>query len=447
MGGGLRSLVPSPCSIANARRLWHRTYHDTPEVGFRMDIRRILQVVLGALIASILLLGAVIVYQLTREPSTVVVRNVQEDEQEETTEESQHKWEGRGEQAVALVQETSIGELDQKTRSHLSRDDVSTLGALVEHGWFVEHRLHTSDFESAGWRAEWWGETKYGASYYRVQYAFRDGAVVVGPTWLVDLKRDEVVPKNVLARVATSPEEGISSEYYDKSEEVVSAMTRHTFDSGLTLAGALLLYFERRTTDREDDLQGWTIQHDRDALFTAYFQWREDDRTIYAEFDFDYDRKALKAVNLHAANIMQRGEQFESSDPVDILPTHYNPDARRPGAQWTGPARDQYRDPDKRDHLDALGTVLHKQEMIGALEWLLRVRTKTPEQFDKCKSDRNCKWNPEERDDGTYRVTYIYDLGEGEQTIGWDVDLEDEALEPVDRVSRLAYRVVHLRNQ
>jgi hypothetical protein len=411
-----------------------------------MDVRRLLQIVLGILVALILLLGGLIVYRLTREPSTVVVQDVQ-GATEETTEETEHEWEGRDQEAIDLVRNTSIDKLDDETAEHLSASDVSTLGDLVEDDGFVEHRLHASTFEPEGWEAEWWGETKYGAAYYLVRYSFRDARIRIGPEWLVDLEREKVVPKNVSAEVVDSPADGTESEYYDKFEEVVSAMTRHTFDSGLTLAGALLLYFDQRTSQEKDDLLGWTIQHDRNALFTAYFQWKEGNETIYAEFDFDYDRKALKAVNLHAANIMRRGEQFESSEPVDVLPRHYEPDARRAAARWTGAAGEQYRDPDNRDYFRALDAVLSKDQMIGALEWLLRVRAKTPDQFEACKRERRCKWKPESLDDGGYRVTYIYNLDGEKKTIAWTVDLDEESIEPVDRISRLAYRVVYPRNR
>ncbi len=411
-----------------------------------METRTILQIVLGVVGAAVILLGGVIAYELTRGPVTVVERTFEEVEQ--TEKEEKNKWEDRGESAIELVEQEPVGEMDDETREMLGDGDV-TIGEVMENEEFVSEKLNIDGPERQGWKAEWWGETKYGAHFYLVTHAFEDKAVTIGPNWLVSLKEDKVVPKNIPAKVATEPATGVDSEYYDKSKEVVSAITKHTFDSGVTLAGALVLYFVRRAGNESDNtIFGWTIQHERNQLFKAYFQWREGDETTYAEFDFDYERKALKAVNLHAGNLMREGEKMEATDELSILPNSYDPDARRPSDRWTGRAAKAYRDPNNRPRFNALGAVLSKEDLIDSIEWVLRSKGMKADQFERCKKNRKCRWKPEKKDEELYRVTYLYNLGEGDQKIGWEVDLsaDEPELDPVGRVSELAYRVVFPRN-
>ncbi len=412
-----------------------------------METRTILQIVLGVVGVAVVALGGLIAYELTRGATTTIVEQSLE-QPEETDEVEKNEWEDREAEAIELVEQEPVGELDEETREMLGTDEL-TVGEAMEHDGFVAEKLNLEGPSRKGWQAEWWGETKYGAHFYLVTYVFEEGAVRIGPNWLVSLEHEKVVPKNVTARVATDPANGVESEYYDKDREVVSAMTRHTFETGVTLAGALIMYFERRASESDrDTIVGWTIQHERDQLFTAYFQWREEEETTYAEFEFDYDRKALKAVNLHAGNLMREGEEFDRPDELSILPKSYDPDARRPSARWTGSAAEAYENPKHRDRFNALGAVLSKDDLIDSLEWVLRSQGMKADEFEQCKKERKCRWKPEQQEDERYRVTYLYNLGKGDEKIQWDVDLsgDEPEVSPVGGVSKLAYRVVFPRN-
>lgn len=421
-----------------------------------METREILQIALGIIGVAVVGLGGLIAYELTKKPATVVDQSVASAEEAEPVE--KNPWEGRGDEAIAQVKEASVGELGESVREllELGEDEESggeetdgegpklTVGELVKSKKFVKEKLERDPEEAAGWRASWWGETKFGDGYYEVTYAFKNGIIEVGPTWVVDLKKGEVAAKNVGAKVVTEPAKGVESEYYGKAQEVISAMSKHTFENGLTLGGALLVYFERRAKDEADTILGWSIQHERGPIFRAYFQWKRKGENNYAEYVFDYDRKALRADSLHAANIMKVGAQFEAMEPVDILPTSYNPTAARAAYRWTGRARTLYRNPNNRPPLRALDMVLSDADLIGSLEWLLRSQAKTPDQFETCKKERNCKWIPTKKDDH-FKVTYVYDLGDGQESIAWKVFPDDERIEPLDRVSKLAFRVVRAR--
>jgi hypothetical protein len=350
-------------------------------------------------------------------------------------------------------------------------EDVKTpVSELLEDEKFVKEKLKITSAEASGWEATWWGETKFGPQYYLVRFAFADANIRIGPAWLVDLKDQKVVPKNVLARVAENPEKGVKSDYYDKAQQVVSAITNHRFESGVNLGGSLLLYFKQRAeTSDEDTILGWTIDHDRGNKFDAYFQWVEDGSPTYAEFKFDYDRKALKAVNLQAADIMRAGEEFNEEEPVDIMPQSY--EAKK--GFVAGACKKHPKHPGCR----SLASVLSNDALIESLQWMLTGQAKTRTEFEVCKEKHNCRFMPQKKDDKVYRVLYIYNLEkkdkfdprhvddewacqhslkaddkkeeEGWATKGscmaWDINVKSGEITPVDHTSTLAYRAIHPR--
>ncbi len=347
---------------------------------------------------------------------------------------------------------------------------------IVKDKKFVHDKLKLTSAKPVGWDATWWGETKFGPQYYLVRYAFKDAHIMVGPSWLVDLKAQKVVAKNVLAKVVDDPKKGVESEYYDKRQQVVSAITNHRFDSGVTLGGALLLYFSERAKKSDNDtILGWTIEHDRGNKFNAWFQWVEEGEPTYAEFKFDYDCKALKSVNLQAADIMRAGEKFKHTEAVDIMPRTYDAKAHK----WLGPARRACHARRNRSRCKALASVLNEEELVETLEWLLTARANTPEDFEVCKKQHNCRFIPQKKDGNTYRVLYVFNLdkkgefdrrhpdgkwackyslkakqmkkkdknwGSKGQCVAWDVNVKTGKITPVDHTSTLAYRAIHPRS-
>lgn len=407
----------------------------------RMETRTILQIVLGSIIVAIVGLGSFIVYQLTKEAETVVVERVVDAEEKEYV----NPWADKGNAAVALVKAQRVTLSDEDREALKLEEDVPlTLGEIVENEKFVKDKMRISS-EARGWAVEWWGETDFGPHFFLVHYVFEDGAIEVGPEWLVDLKERKVASKNLPSLVAEHPEKGVKSEYYGKEQQVISAIGSHRFDSKMSLAGALLLYFEQRSDASEDDtIVGWTIAHERGNLFKAYFQWVEDGEQTYAEFEFDYDRKALKSVNLQAANIMNVGEDFEKQR-VSVMPTTYNPSASNRASRWTGAARKQCRNPRHRARCNALASILSQKEIVESLEWLLTAQANTAEEFELCKRERRCGWVPQQKDENVFNVKYNYKLHDQERTVSWDVDTRTGDVKPMDRVARLAFSVVRAR--
>lgn len=412
-----------------------------------MDTRLILQIVLGIIVALILVMGVVLLFAFLQDADTVVVDQVAE---EEVDEEQESPWAGQGDAAIAVVQRQEV-----ESDPDVDVGDEATIGELIESEEFVEKTLNLTAVEPDGWDVEWWGETRFGPSYYLVRYNFVDENVVIGPAWLVELRSQKVVPKNVLAEVTTDPEAGVDSEYYDQAQQVVSAMINHRFPTGLNLGGALLLYFEDHVdTADEDEVLGWTVDHSRQQLFEAYFQWTVDGEPVYATFEFDFEEHALRPANLQANEIMRVGEDFGAVDRVSIMPAMYDPDEPVASRRWQGPARNQCRQRAHRDGCEALATILDESELIETLEWTLTTHADSADAFADCQEVQEgqrrpeCRWEPNEHDerDDVYRVEYLYDIGEGEQTIAWNVDLDAERIEPLDPISEVAYRAVRPRS-
>lgn len=410
-----------------------------------MDTRLILQIVLGVVVALVVVVGVLIIVALTKEADTVIVQQVAEDLDEE---ERVNPWAGQGEAAIALVKRFKV-----KSDPGLGDEERQwSVGDLVEDETFQGDKLELGSTEATGWEVEWWGETQYGPYFYRVRYGFRDEGITIGPTWLVNLKSQEVVPKNVLAEVVTDPNAGVDSDYFGQARQVVSAIINHNFPSGINLGGALLAYFqEREEADEEDRVLGWTVSHSRANLFRVYFQWIDRGEAIYAEFEFDFDERALRPVNLQASEIMRVGESFEPIDRVGIMPQNYDPDETIPAHRWQGPARDHCRRRSNRKTCQALATVLDNSGLIETLEWTLTTHADSAEAFRRCQEPQDgkpprCRWTANEKEDNLYRVDYIYDLGDGEERISWDVNVADDELVPGDVFSELAYRAVFPRS-
>jgi hypothetical protein len=435
-----------------------------------MDTRLILQITLGVIGTLILVVGGLIVFELTRDADTEVIERVVERESDEG--EKENPWASLDNRNAAI---SLVKRLETRSKDDDDEDETVRVATLLEDEDFVSDKLKLTSTEPDGWEATWWGETKFGPQYYLVRYVYQDANIRIGPAWLVDLRKQKVVPKNVLAEVAEDPEAGVKSDYYNKSQQVVAAITNHRFDSGVNLGGALLLYFSERAgdTDTDDDtILGWTIDHSRGELFDAYFQWVEDGEPTYAEFQFDYDKKALRAINLQAADIMRAGEEFEHTEQVDIMPQDYDAEANK----WVGGAcRKAKRHPGCR----TLATVLNQGELIESLQWLLTAQANTPEQFEECKEKKNCRFKPEKKDKENYRILYVFNLekkdefdrrhadsewscqhslkaeeerekdknwGKKGRCVAWDVNVKSGEITPVDDTSTLAYRAIRSRS-
>jgi hypothetical protein len=315
---------------------------------------------------------------------------------------------------------------------------------LLETNW-LEKTLGLRG-EKRGWTAVWWGETSFGPSYFLVRHVMRDDAVDLGPEWLVDLKTQRVVPKNQEARLVESLGADEVKDYRDKETEIITMVSQHRFKGGVSLAGAILLYFEnRKATSTASSITGWTVSHDQQTIYLVTFQWKEDERTQYASFEYDYEGKALKAANLQAGEIMRVGESFNRSR-VNIMPGQYDPKARRASKRWKGAARSACNKPRNRMRCEAFASLLGESGIIESLEWLLTARVGSASAFDSCKEERRCKWITKVVEKGGFSVSYHYQIGsQPEVAISWSVGLNPTKILPLDPLAELAFRSVRAR--
>lgn len=442
----------------------------------QMDTRVVLQITLAVLGVLIVLVGGLIVYELMHEGVTQVVEQVVEVQGDTKVEENPWASEANRQAAIKLVARQTVELPEDKGAKKGEEPEATTsVDALLKDEAFIKDKLKLGRAEPLGWAAQWWGETKYGPQFYLVRYAFRDAHIGIGPAWLVDLKSQKVVPKNVLAEVVLNPQAGVKSDYYDKSAQVVSAITNHRFGSGVNLGGALLLYFaENIQKSDKDTILGWTISHDRANQFNAFFQWMENGAATYAEFQFDYDKKALRPVNLQAADIMRAGEQVVHSRPVDIMPQSYNAAQKT----WVGPAKKSCAQAQNQAQCRALATVLNEEALVESLEWLLTGQANKPEDLERCKETHNCRFVPQRKDADNYRILYVFNVAREKSfdprneepewecphtlrvdeeakkkkgwaskgsCVAWDVNAKTSTITPVDTTSTLAYRAIHPR--
>lgn len=402
-------------------------------------------------------LGVYILITFTKKAETVVVTRIIKDEGSQV--EKKNPWEDKGDTAITIVKRQQVivpitpAEGDKKSKKDdAPKEETVSLGDLLKREEFLTKTLKMPASSKPKWTAEWWGETKFGPSFFLVSFSVKDANITVGPEWLVDLKKAKIVPKNVLARVAQQPVKGKQDEFYDKHQQVVSALASHRFESKLNLAGALLMYFEQREEGTKDDkILGWTIEHDRGPLFKAYFQWIEAGEPTYAEFEFDYNRKALKASNLQAANVMRIGEDFEKKERAQIRPGSYDAEAK-PGKRWTGPARKACKSSRARNKCKALAMMFQQREIVEALEWLLTAQVEDADQFEMCKKKRNCSWTSKQEAKDVYKVSYIYNLKKNKDPkakgtrVSWAVNLKSGKIVPEDRRSQASYRAIYPRD-
>lgn len=420
-----------------------------------METRTILQIILATIFLLILGLGGYIAFKFTRKAGTVIVTEVIKDEGEKK--EKINPWATKGATAIELVQRVAVNapaeaspeDKDKKKDVKDAPLEQTTIGALLQRESFWHNTLKMPRESKPEWTVDWWGGTKYGPSFYMVRFAFKDAYITVGPSWLVDLKEAKIVPKNVLARVVMNPVKAVEDTYYDKNRQVVSALVSHRFESGLNLGGALLMYFEQREESAEGDkILGWTIEHDRAQLFKAYFQWIEAGEPTYAEFEFDYDQKALKPANLQAASVMRIGEEFEKRERADIDPSSYDAEAKQEDKRWVGPTRKACQTPKLRDQCKALGSMLDQREVVEALEWLLTAQADSPDDFEACKRAQKCKWTSKPAREGVYLVSYVFNIdGKKENSVSWEVALKDGQISPIDRRSTASWRAIYPRGE
>lgn len=419
-----------------------------------MSKRQILMLVLSltATLVAVLLLAVVLL--LLEKPQVNIVWTQGTEAPKAAKKVKKGKWEGKEKLAIKLIRTLQVpdpaaAEVKGRKKRRKKKDEpppMVSVDKLITDKFF-ESRFKLKDLEAVGWEARFLKK-----SYYFVSYKHREGLINQGPTWLVDVARKKVLPKNIMARAAMNPAEVKVAEYFERERQVIGAIASHSFEGGVKLGGIMLIHFAKLPAHGEDDeISGWTVVHDYGDNYRAYFQWVQGGEPTYADFEFDYAKKALRARNLQAANFMNMGEDFdlESEERARIMPETYDPNAKRAKDRWTGDARRQCSNKDFRKQCQAMATVLKDQSQIEAVEWLLTVLSEEPGAFKACKEKRRCKWSASTDDDNVYRIEYIYDLKQARADevgrVSWEVNLKKGAITPRNKISEMAFLAVHPR--
>ena len=427
-----------------------------------MSKRQILYIVLSFVTTVVLLLIVAVAILLLQKPQVTIVWTKGKEAPAEVKAAARGKWEGKEKLAIKMVKETQVPDPEpdkRKRRKKGEEPETISIDALAERNFF-QTRFKLAGLELVGWEARY-----LKGSYYFVSYNRRDNLVNLGPVWLVDVSRKEVMPKNILARAAMNPEAVNAEQHFAHERQVIGSIANHSFTSGVKLGGIMLIHFSNLTEDKaarkasgkakgakeakeaEDQIVGWTIVHDHGETYRAYFQWTESGEPTYADFEFDYAKKALRSRNLQAANFLNMGNDFQDEVRASIMPSTFKPDAEDPRDAWTGPSRDRCRDKDFKKQCDAMAKILSDASQIEAVEWLLTTQVEGSDAFEQCKRDQRCKWSATTDDNNLYLISYIYNLDKdrGEQHVSWNVNLKSNTITPQDAISQMAFRAVHPR--
>ncbi len=411
-----------------------------------MNKRQILYLVLSFVVTMVVLLGVALTVLLLDKPQVKVVWTKGTEPAKAAKKVKRGKWEGKEKQAIKMVMDLEVlaplTEEDKKKRRKKNEEpEKIAMAKLVKDGFF-EQKFGLADFEGVGWRAFFLKQ-----SYYFVSYQRADGLVNMGPTWLVDVKKRKILPKNAMARAAMNPQQINPKGHFERERQIIGSIANHSFPSGVKLGGIMLIHFATLESQIEDDrIVGWTIVHDYGNNYRAYFQWIENGEATYADFEYDFSKRALRGRNLQAANFMNLGRDFEisSENKVAILPKSYDSKAERLKDRWTGPAKKQCRSKDHRRQCNAMATVLQDAAQIEAVEWLLTVLAEDPQAFEACQNARRCKWFATTDDDNLFKIEYLYDLDmKGEEKVAWEVDLKKRQIIPKNKISEMAFLAVH----
>jgi hypothetical protein len=289
---------------------------------------------------------------------------------------------------------------------------------------------------------EWVARRIESTSVYEVLLRFTWNGLAFGPRWLVQMDPEGMRPEgsdgllatNALARVLETPDATAQWRYFNRSDEVLTALTEHRFESGLRLASSLVVYFaNRETSESRVEVLGWavipeSIDPNGELVYRAYFVWREGDRIEDAVWQVSYQGgvPSFRPRDRRAEEIMGVAAGTDPETLIDIRPMTMRDDV--PPAQESEPCRRALR------HLladvrivESVGAVLAIRAQNVALEY------------------RN--WNVNAVPDAPSRCTveYLYNEASEARSVAWQVDHTNGDRYAVSDVARIAEQTVRMR--
>lgn len=257
------------------------------------------------------------------------------------------------------------------------------LGRSTDGGGSIERRVASRAlegaidlFEETGNPSPQWVSRRAEGSVYEVIYEYRFHGVSFGPRFFVQLDpagpqpagSGGVVPVNALAQQIVRTDPAADLRYFNRSDEIVEALTQHRFESGSRLGSALLIRFLGDGEVEEDEVIGWTvvpheIDPDGELVYLAYFQWYEGEVIEDAIWQVAYRGgvPSFRARDRRADSIMVAGASVRSDSLIDIRPVSMRDLDTPPASE---------RDPRVR----ALRYVLEDDRIVEAVGALLAFR-------------------------------------------------------------------------
>lgn len=410
-----------------------------------------------------LLLVALIVVQVVKRQSSGQEGITAEDVQRKAFQ-TGDPFANRESDAIEIVQEYKVlspeyidafDEAQKSGKAPSTEPSYVTIETLVEDG-YLEKRFNMEFLKRGSWRALHLdtdvGETQIPDPQYEVYLDYQDESVTVGPVWIVDLETGVVIPRNDMASVFGQTIHNYKevAENLERPASVVRAIISHKFDVGIDLGGVFLLHFLKLASasgHEDDSIIGWTVMHEFQDDFSAYFQWVEREEVRVAKFRFNWKNKSLEPRGLLAIDLMAAGENMQSIKPVDIYPKEYNNDLHIPRSErWS--RGHSCRSRDYRQLCTAFVKMLEQQEFVNAMAWLLtNGEADANRRIDQCKEERKCRWhtrqasdeyNPKGRTD-LIEVSYEYEVNGRPHSVHFLVDSGTEVVTPLDKLSQWAY--------
>ena len=368
----------------------------------------------------------------------------------------QDSWAFKEDQAIELVKMFRV-----VTHPDAEENKEETVEQLIRRG-FLQEQEKMKFLVPDDWLAN---HLKPNQPYYEVRFKFKDNLVEVGPVWVVDLETKHVIAINEWAKKIQHVKRVKNNLYLGRLDEVTQAIVNHKFESGIKLGTLLQLhFFKKMEKNPNNKLIGWTIVHEREEIYHAYFQWQEKGNKTYAEWLFDLKNRKLTPMGILARDFMAEGVDFNAKDMPNILPKNYNPETKDIKKRWINDDKKYCKD--NKNECRAKVKILEQQDLMEAVGWFLTTKASNEqflickktkgciwtedkqrdtfnEQFMKCKQNNKCAWNAEKQE-GVFIVFYSFQLDPKAppENIEWSVDLNTGKINPLKSVTALKNKLL-----
>jgi hypothetical protein len=267
-----------------------------------------------------------------------------------------------------------------RLQQHTLDGSTRTIGAQIDARVLAQLEVFAPWPDARGT----WSAARVEGSVYEVTYNFSLDGFELGPRWLVQMNPEGpspegsrgVVEQNALARFVELGDPTPELRYFNRSADVVGALTAHRFDNGARLASAILLYFRGRAEQTQSRVLGWTVVPEKidpngELEYLAVFRWFEGDTAEDALWQVSYQdgRPTFRPRDARADEIMNRGADVTGDAILDLMPRSLRDVQTEPSSEREPRVRAlRYLLADDRA-IEAVGALLALRAREGTLEY------------------------------------------------------------------------------